>query len=478
MELAEAIDAVRSGPKGPDVAAFFDFDGTLVHGFSGVPFFREVHRPGKLTARELAETMLIGIRGEKSEAQFERFMAAAMRAWRDHSEEQLDDIGRRLFARKIAGHLYPEAWQLIRAHEAAGHTLVVATSATRFQVEPAARELGIAHILCTQLEVADGVVTGVVAGKPLWRSGKANAVRAFAEANGIDLASSYAYSNGGEDVDFLATVGNPVTVNASSSLAPQAAERGWPALRFRPRGTPGPERVGRTVAAFATMFSGVTVGVLRGLTTADKRANIDRMMTNTSDRTLRAAGIELVVIGAEHAETRPAVVLFNHQSELDPIVLANVLGGGFTGIVKKELASNPVFGPLVRVFDVTFIDRQNTEKAKEQLKPVVDTLRSGLSVIISPEGTRSLSPSLGPFKKGAFHIAMAAGVPVLPIVIRNAGEMYWKNAKTIMPGRIDVAVLEPIDVRGWTVEDLDERVAQLRQRYVDLLENWPRAADQ
>ncbi len=153
--------------------------------------------------------------------------------------------------------------------------------------------------------------------------------------------------------------------------------------------------------------------------------------------------------------------------------LAKVLRDGFTGIVKKEVALNPVIGPLFRYLGATFIDRANTAKAKSALAPVVDTLRNGLSIVISPEGTRSVTPTVGPFKKGAFHIALEAGVPIIPVVIRNAGEMLWKNGSTVRSGTVDVAVLDPIDLIGCAVSDLNGVVARAHKLFVDTLDNWP-----
>ena len=472
MELDEAIARVRSGPTGPSVGAFFDFDGTIVHGFSGVPFFRHFVRAGKLTPREIAATMKSSIRGGKTEAEFARFIDLALRGWQGHSEDELDEIGQRLFEKRIAGNLYPEAWQLIRAHEEAGHTLVVASSATRFQIEPAARALGVPHVVCTQLEAEDGVVSGRIVGEPLWRGGKARGVTSFAAANAVDLGISYGYSNGGEDVDFLAAVGTATAVNPDKTLEAAAAERGWPILRFRPRGAAGPVRAARTLGFFAGFAGAVASGVAIGR--SDRTTGRNAIIARTGDYSLALAGVRVEVVGEHNArEPRPAVFIFNHQSELDMFVLAKVLRSGFTGITKQELAANPVIGPIFRYMGATFLDRANSAKAREALGPVVDTLRGGLSVVIAPEGTRSYTPTLGPFKKGAFHIAMQSGVPLIPFVIRNAGELRWRNGATVRPGTVQVAVLDPIDVSDWSADDLDAHVAQVRQLFIDTLLHWP-----
>ena len=147
----------------------------------------------------------------------------------------------------------------------------------------------------------------------------------------------------------------------------------------------------------------------------------------------------------------------------------------FTFVAKKEIARIPVIGPLFRMADVAFLDRADPAKAIAALQPAVDRLRAGTSVVISPEGTRSVTPTVGPFKKGGFHLAMQAGVPIVPIVIRNAGEIMWRDAKIAQSGTIDVMVHPPIPTDGWTREDLNAAVARVQQLYVDTLEDWPTA---
>ena len=115
----------------------------------------------------------------------------------------------------------------------------------------------------------------------------------------------------------------------------------------------------------------------------------------------------------------------------------------------------------------------NTTKAISAMQPAVDKLRAGVSIVMAPEGTRSLSPNVGAFKKGGFHLARDAGVPIVPIVIRNAGEIMWRNAKVAQEGTIEVAVHEPVPTAGWTKADLDEWVLRMRQLYIATLDDWP-----
>jgi putative phosphoserine phosphatase/1-acylglycerol-3-phosphate O-acyltransferase len=93
--------------------------------------------------------------------------------------------------------------------------------------------------------------------------------------------------------------------------------------------------------------------------------------------------------------------------------------------------------------------------------------------VIAPEGTRLDTTSVGPFKKGAFRIAMAAGIPIVPIVIRNAEIIAARNSTTMNPGTVDVAVFPPISVSDWTVDTLPDRIAEVRELYLDALTDWP-----
>ena len=86
----------------------------------------------------------------------------------------------------------------------------------------------------------------------------------------------------------------------------------------------------------------------------------------------------------------------------------------------------------------------------------------------------SATPRLGPFKKGAFHVAMQAGVPIVPVVLRNAGELMPAHAVLVSSGVLDIAVLPPVPTTGWTKDDLDAAVVDVRQMFLDTLANWPR----
>ena len=465
----------ETGPAGPHVGAFVDFDGTLINGYSLSAFARYYLRSGQITPADLGQLLLTGFRGVTTEEDFERLTTLSMHVWAGRSEDELSELGERLFVQGISGSLYPEGWRLVETHRRAGHTVVLASSATRFQVEPAARAMGVEHILVSPVEIVNGISTGRPGGPLLWREGKAAAVRSFAGEHGIDLAESYAYSNGDEDVPFLESVGRPRAINPGRGLEEAARRHGWPVTRFRSRGRPGVQDIARTAAALAGLLGGFTTGAALGAVTGSRREAVDLGATLAGELGSMLAGVRLDVRGGEHLATRPAVFLFNHQSQLDVLILAKLLHGGFTGVAKKELANSPAFGLMFRLADVAFVDRHDSEQARKALEPAVQKLRDGISLAIAPEGTRSPTPALGPFKKGAFHVAMQAGVPIVPIVIRNSGELMWRSARTIHAGTVQVAVLPPVPTTGWVAADLDEHVNQIRGQYLATLANWPAA---
>jgi putative phosphoserine phosphatase / 1-acylglycerol-3-phosphate O-acyltransferase len=475
ISVEELIERVKAGPTGPKIAAFFDFDGTLIQGYSASALITHRARNFELGPDEFVRTMRAALGGPLDEAGFKDLMLQGIRGWVGRTDDDLMELGTELFANEIAGALFHGTWRLVRAHQNKGHTVVIASSATRMQVQPMARELGIEHVLCTELETEQGVITGYIEGRPPWGDGKAAAVREFAKRERIPLTNCHAYANGDEDVPFLEAVGFPHPVNPGSGLARHAAERGWPVVRFKTkRSQLHPMALARTTGLFGGFAAAVTVGTVVGVLTKDSRGGVD-LATSLFGRLAGQFGnIKFDIIGEQHTTHRPAVFFINHQSTLiDALVTSRVVQRGFTVVAKAEVKQTPVLGQLLTLADVAFVDRSSTSKAVSALQPAVDRLRAGISIAISPEGTRSFSPKVGAFKKGGFHMARDAGVPIVPIVIRNAGEIMWRNARVAQEGTIEVVVHEPVPTANWTKADLDEWVPRMRQLYIDTLDDWP-----
>jgi putative phosphoserine phosphatase / 1-acylglycerol-3-phosphate O-acyltransferase len=475
ITVDQLIEQIKAGPGGPKVAAFFDFDGTLIQGYSAGALYAHRARNLELGPDEFVRTLRAALSGPLDEAGFEDLLIQGIRGWVGRTEDDLMELGEQLFVQEIAGALFHGAWRLVRAHQNHGHTVVIATSATRMQAQPMARELGIDHVLCTELETEHGVLTGGLAGHTLWGTGKATAAKEFARRQRISLKNSHAYANGDEDVALLDAVGFPHPVNPAPVLARHAAERGWDAVRFRSkRSRLHPLALARTTAVFGGFAAAVGVGAVAGVVSQDRRGGMD-LVTSLFGRVGGQLGnIRVQVIGEEHTTRRPAVFFINHQSTLiDALITSRVVQRGFTVVAKAEVKQIPLLGQLLTLADVAFVDRSDTSKAISALQPAVDKLRKGVSIVMSPEGTRSLSPRIGSFKKGGFHLAWDAGVPIVPIVIRNAGEIMWRNAKVVQEGTIEVVVHEPVPTTNWTKADLDEWAPRMRQLYIDTLDDWP-----
>lgn len=475
-DLAWLLEDIDNSPEGPEIAAFFDFDGTLIDGYSAKAFFTDRLRNRDIGLRELLRTVIESAKVERRGADITRLMNTAIGGLAGRNIAEVTAAGEGMFARKIAGMVFPDVRAIIAAHAAKGHTVVIASSATPPQIAPAAKDLGITHILATEFEVDEtGVLTGKIDGSIKWGKGKADAIVEFAGAHGLDLSQSYAYSNGAEDVPMLEAVGKPRPLNPDEALELIADSRGWPASRlFKPKNI-GPLDVARSVASYGALGAGVVIGATSAVLNGSRRAGANLAAGVGADLALAAGGIDINVTGRENLwSSRPAVFLFNHQSQLDVLILGSLLRQDFTGVAKIEASHDPFFAPIGYLMDIAYIDRANSKQARSALGPVVDALKNGRSIAIAPEGTRSATERILPFKKGAFHIAMQAGVPLVPIVIRNAGELMRPHALFMAPGRLDVQVLEPIPTTDWTENMIDDKVTEVRQLYIDAMARWPR----
>ncbi len=466
----ELTQEIRNGPRGPHVGAFFDLDQTLFAGFSATAFTRDQLASGRLSPRDLIDSARATLSFTMGRTGFSSFVTATAAVYRGLKESVLEEAGRRAFDEYLATEIYPESRALVKAHQEAGHTVAIVTSATRYQAAPVADELGIEHLLHTRLAVENGVLTGGIIRPTCYGEGKADAARDLGFKYGLDLEQSYFYSDSHEDLPLFEVVGRPRPLNPTRRLAQIAKERQWPVRRFTSRGTPTIGDVGRTGLIYGALVPSVGFGLAAGLLNRSKREAINVMGAVWGDIAASAAGIDLRVEGEEHLWShRPAVFIFNHQSGLELILLLKMLRRDVTGIAKQELQHNPVFGPLFQAADVVFVDRSNTEKAIEALGPAVEALKRGRSLIIAPEGTRSKTPAVGPFKKGAFRLAMQARVPVVPIVFRNVLDALPKGAAIVRPAVIEAKVLEPVDTSGWTLDTLAERIDAIRGRYIEIL---------
>lgn len=192
------------------------------------------------------------------------------------------------------------------------------------------------------------------------------------------------------------------------------------------------------------------------------------------DSFLAVAGVRINVVGEHNLwAQRPAVFVMNHQSALDAMIVGALLRRGFSGLGKQEAKYSPATFLLGKAMDAVFVDRSDPAKGRAAQEQLVERLRAGLSVSVAPEGTRSTTGELGTFRTGAFHVARTAGVPIVPIVLRNAYQLVPGKSKLIRPGTVDVAVLDPIPTDTWTLKSVRRNIAAVRKQFVDTLKHWP-----
>jgi putative phosphoserine phosphatase/1-acylglycerol-3-phosphate O-acyltransferase len=467
---ASLTSAIDKGPSGSQIGAFFDLDRTLLAGFSAAAFVRELVRSGKIGVSAALENVAAATRFQLGGVGFSGFVTESVGGLRGMLESELISMGERVFSEQLAAAVYPESRALVEAHQRKGHTLAVVSSALRYQIEPLASDLGIAHIMCTRLEIADGKLTGQVLHPTCYGQGKASAARDFAAEYDIDLSQSFFYTDSDEDLPLLDIVGRPRPINPNRALRALAARRGWPVQRFTSRGTPRQSELVRTALALSSVVPSFLLGMPAALATRSWRYGVNLAMSTWGELGTALAGIELQVDGEEHLWShRPAVFIFNHQSAVDTLLLCKMLRRDFVGIAKQELRRNPIFGPLMAASGTVFIDRFNHDKAVEALEPAVDALRNGISIVIAPEGTRSPTPRLGRFKKGAFHLAMAAKRPLVPIVFRNALDVLPKHGVVLRPATVEVVVHKPISTASWRKRDLDRHVDAVHRLFEQTL---------
>jgi len=478
IRLPGSVAEIEASPPGPKVGAFFDVDGTLVAGFTGVIMTRDRFRRREIGIGEFLGVVQAALNHQLGRADFEQLIYRGASMMKGRSIDEIDELGERLFVQHIVSRIYPEMRELVRAHQARGHTVTLSSSALTVQVDPVARFLGIDNILSNRFEVDEnGSLTGGVLKPILWGPGKANAVQKFAADHDIDLKKSYFYADGDEDVALMYLVGNPRPTNPEGKLAAVAAKRGWPVLRFSSRSGSSPTSALRTFAGIATIAPVAAGAVGVGLLAGSKRRGVNFFTSNFGRALLAATGVNVNVIGEENLTAqRPAVFIFNHRNQVDPIVAGYLVRDNFTSVGKKELESNPIAGALGKIMDAAFIDRDDPKAAVEGLHKVEELARKGLSILIAPEGTRLDTTEVGPFKKGPFRIAMSVGIPIVPIVIRNAEVIAARDSSTFNPGTVDVVVSPPIPVDDWTHDNLPDRIAEVRQLYLDTLKNWPHDA--
>lgn len=234
MVLAsDPLGQIAQSPPGPGVGAFFDLDGTLVAGFTPTAHAGDRIRRGQASIGEVLGVVEASLRYKLGRMQFERLLVRAAGYLRGESLAELDAVGERLYAEQVSARVYPVMREIVKAHQARGHTVVLSSSALTIHAEPVARALGITNVVCNTFELDEtGLLTGRVNRPIIWGHQKAAAAQQFCDRNGVELGRSYFYADGDEDAALMALVGHPRPVNPRAGLAAKAAAHNWPVLQL------------------------------------------------------------------------------------------------------------------------------------------------------------------------------------------------------------------------------------------------------
>jgi 1-acyl-sn-glycerol-3-phosphate acyltransferase len=182
--------------------------------------------------------------------------------------------------------------------------------------------------------------------------------------------------------------------------------------------------------------------------------------------------MRVTVRGRENIERgRSYVIVSNHQSLIDSILLVGCLKMDLKWVMKKELRKVPVFGYAAEKGGQILLDRSNPRVAYESLRRAEEKTAGGTSIVILPEGTRSRTGQLGEFKKGAFWLSQNLGSPILPVTIVNTRNILPPDTLDLFPGRVVLHIHRPVDVADYDEALMDRLISDVRQVIQSGLDN-------
>ncbi|KAL7792502.1 hypothetical protein V8C37DRAFT_380532 [Trichoderma ceciliae] len=237
--------------------------------------------------------------------------------------------------------------------------------------------------------------------------------------------------------------------------------------------------VARVLAAYITLIFCTLYGVFASifLTIVGKQQIAQWAVGRSFRHAMQyTTGVEFVIHDPENVlnTTRPAIFIGNHQTELDVLMLGTMFPKYCSVTAKAQLKRMPFLGWFMSLSGTIFIDRKNSKDARSAMDGAANEIKTKRqSVYMFPEGTRSYTkePALLPYKKGAFHLAVQSGVPIVPIVVANYSHVLYIKGLVFNSGKIPVKVLAPIPTANLTSADVDELTRSTRELMLKELVN-------
>ena len=181
----------------------------------------------------------------------------------------------------------------------------------------------------------------------------------------------------------------------------------------------------------------------------ERDAVVEKIVRNWARRLLFLAGTKVSVTGRENIpEDRVCVFASNHQSFFDILVLLAYLDKPHALLSKAVIGKVPFIRLWMKEIHCVFVDRSDMKAGIEAVNRMIEVIRNGYSAIIFPEGTRSKDRQVGEFKGGAFMVAQKTGAPVIPVALDGTSALFEDNGHWIVPGRVNLAILPPIETEG------------------------------
>ena len=427
-------------------AAIFDLDRTLLRGGSGPIISQALQQVGLLPERRIPGEKLLfrlfEVVGENRLAMVGTRNAARFTAgWSKATAQRAGELA----ADVLGPMVQPFARPLIAEHHAAGRLVALATTTPIDVVRPLAQALKFDEVIATQYgERADGTYDGSIAGEFVWGPGKLRAVTNWAEANDVDLADSYAYSDSFYDLPLLSAVGHPHAVNPDPRLLAAAVLRRWPVLHLDvPAGIPKLPILGIEPQQILMAFG-------RPELIPYARFDID---------------------GTDNIpEAGPGIIVGNHRSYFDPMAIGMALakrGRPVRFLGKKEVFEAPVIGPAMRAMGGIRVDRGTG--SDEPLKEAAAALAGGQLVALMPQGTiprgvAFFDPELKG-RWGAARLYAMSNAPVIPIGLWGTEKVWPRSSKApavwnvLNPPTIRIRVGPPVEgLKGRSPEADTKRI--------------------